>query len=104
VEHASTGLRNIMGDLLRRHPPEEASVMAWPVVCGREVSARTRALAFADGKLTVEVPDPAWRAQLAAFTPRYLGGLKELIGPVVSEIRFVKPSALSNQHSAKPQQ
>jgi hypothetical protein len=103
MEHASIGLRNIMGDLLRRHPPEEAPVMAWPVVCGRDVSARTRALAFADGRLTVEVPDPAWRAQLAAFIPRYLSGLKDLIGPVVSEIRFVKPSAFSIQHSTKPQ-
>jgi hypothetical protein len=92
VEHASTGLRNIMGALLRRQPPEDASVMAWPVVCGREVAARTRALVFAEGRLTVEVPDPAWRAQLAAFIPRYLSGLTELIGPVVREIRFVKGS------------
>lgn len=90
MEHASAGLRTIMGDLLRRYPPAEASVMAWPVVCGRDVATRTRALAFAEGRLTVEVPDAAWRTQLAAFTPRYLSGLAELIGPVVREIRFVK--------------
>jgi len=64
--------------------------MAWPVVCGRDVANRTRALVFAEGRLTVEVPDAVWRAQLAAFTPRYLSGLAELIGPVVREIRFVK--------------
>lgn len=88
MEHASPGLRRIMAGQLRRCPPEEAAVLAWPVVCGKEVAARTRAVGFADGSLTVEVPDATWRSQLAAFIPRYVSGFAELIGPVVREIRF----------------
>lgn len=97
MEHARTGLRNIMKELLRTRPAEEAAVLAWPVVCGREVAARTRAVSFIDGSLTVEVPDAAWRAQLAAFTPKYVGSFTELLGPVVREVHFVRQqAAISN--------
>ncbi len=77
-----------MAGQLRQCPPEEAAVLAWPVVCGKEVAARTRAVTFAQGSLTVEVPDATWRSQLAAFIPRYVSGFAELIGPVVRELQF----------------
>ena len=88
MEQIRTGLRRVMSDLLRAQPPEEAAVLAWPVVCGAEVAARTRAVSFTDGQLIVEVPDANWRNQLSAFLPRYLSGLSDLVGPVVKEIRF----------------
>lgn len=88
MEPIRTGLRQIMRDLLKVQPHEEAAMMAWPLVCGKEVAARTRAVAFAEGSLTVEVPDATWRAQLMNFAPRYLSGLTELLGPVVRELRF----------------
>jgi hypothetical protein len=92
-----------MGSLLRQQPATEAVVLAWPLVCGSEVAARTRAVAFAGRELTVEVADPAWRRQLASFDFRYVAGFAELLGPVVGKIRFVKKqSALSNQQSAGP--
>ncbi len=101
MEPIRTGLRSIMRNLLAAQPQEEAAVLAWPLVCGKEVAARTRAISFREGKLTVEVPDAAWRAQLAAFEPRYVSGFAELIGPAVREVKFVKQSALSTQQSAK---
>lgn len=88
MEHASAGLRKIMESQLRQCPPEEAAILAWPVVCGRKVATRTRAVEFAGGNLTVEVPNAAWQAQLATFIPRYVSGFAELIGPVVKEVRF----------------
>jgi Dna[CI] antecedent, DciA len=88
MESARTGLRNIAAELLRSRPVEESAMLAWPLVCGREVAARTRALAFAEGALTVEVPDATWRAQLMSFAPRYLSHFTELLGPVVREVRF----------------
>lgn len=101
MESIRTGLRRIMRDLLAKQPAEEAVVMAWPLVCGSEVAARTRPVAFAKGELTVEVADPAWRRQLTSFDSRYVAGFTDLLGPVVREIRFVKKqSALGNQHSA----
>src|SRR5262245_60594166 len=90
MEHARTGLRNIMKDLLRTRPAEESAVLAWPVVCGKEVAARTKAVSCVAGKLTIEVPDAAWRVQLAAFAPKYVGSFAELVGPVVREVKFVK--------------
>lgn len=97
MEPVRTGLRNIMRDLLRSRPAEEAVVLAWPIVCGREVAERARAASFTEGVLTVEVSDAAWREQLGSFAPRYVSGFTELIGPLVREIRFVRKSALSSR-------
>lgn len=77
-----------MSDFLKKQPQDEAAVLAWPVVCGAEVASRTKAVSFAEGRLTVEVPDATWRSQLAAFTPRYLASLNELVGTIVQEVRF----------------
>lgn len=99
MEAVRTGLRQIMQDLLRTRPPEEAVILAWPLVCGKEVAARTTATAFADGTLTVEVSDVSWRNQLQSFAPRYLSGYEGLLGQVVKNVQFkVKQSV--NQHSA----
>jgi hypothetical protein len=100
MESVRTGLRQIMSDLLRARPAEEAVVLAWPLVCGKEVAARTTAASFSEGTLTVEVSDVAWRNQLQSFAPRYLSGYEGLLGQVVKNVQFkVKHSA--NQHSAK---
>ncbi len=88
MEPARTGLRNIMRDLLRARPPAEAAVLAWPLVCGKDVAKRTKALDFADGLLTVEVTDTSWAAQLKSFSASYLSGFEALLGPVVKEVRF----------------
>src|SRR4051794_23014557 len=102
MESVRTGLRHIMQDLLRARPPEEAVLLAWPLVCGKEVAARTTATGFSDGTLTVEVSDVSWRNQLQSFAPRYLSGYEGLLGQVVKSVQFkVKQSALSSQQSAK---
>lgn len=88
MEQIRTGLHRIMSDFLRTQPAEEASKLAWPLVCGAEVASRTKAVEFEDGKLTVEVPDIIWRNQLSDFEQRYLAGFKDLIGPVVKRVRF----------------
>jgi len=103
MESVRTGLRQIMQDLLRARPAEEAVILAWPLVCGKEVAARTMAAGFSDGILTIEVSDVSWRNQLQSFSPRYLSGYEGLLGQIVKSIVFkVKQSALSTQHSAKP--
>jgi hypothetical protein len=105
MESVRTGLRQIMQDLLRARPPEEAVLLAWPLVCGKEVAARTTAASFSEGSLTVEVSDVSWRNQLQSFAPRYLSGYEGLLGPVVKSVQFkVRRSAISNHPPAKPQQ
>ena len=102
MEPARAGLRKIMSDLLLTRPAEEAVILAWPLVCGKEVASRTQAVSFADGLLTVQVSDVTWRKQLQSFAPRYLSGYEGLLGQVVKSVQFkVKHSAIGNQRSAK---
>ena len=103
MEPVRTGLRQIMQDLLRARPAEEAVLLAWPIVCGKEVAARTMAASFTDGTLVVEVHDTAWRNQLQSFTGRYISGYEGLLGPLVKSVRFViKSAVVGSQQSAKP--
>jgi len=102
MEAVRTGLRNILNDLLRGCSREEAVVLAWPLVCGKEVAARAQAVTFVDGTLTVEVADAVWRHQLQSFADRYVSGYQELLGPLVQRVEFkIKQSAISQQPSAK---
>jgi predicted nucleic acid-binding Zn ribbon protein len=98
MESVRSGLRQIMQDLLRTRPAEEAVILAWPLVCGKEVAARTTAASLSDGTLTVEVSDVSWRNQLQSFSPRYLSGYEGLLGQVVKSVVFkVKGSAAKTQ-------
>ncbi len=87
MERAGNALRPIVLDTIRHAPAEEAPLLAWPLVCGAAVAARTRALNFSGGVLQVEVPDRAWGAELAALVPRYLAVLRPFVE--VSSIEFV---------------
>jgi hypothetical protein len=101
MEQVRTGLRQIMQDLLRTRPAEEAVILAWPLICGKEVAGRTQAISFSEGTLIVEVQDTTWRNQLQAFTSRYITGYEGLLGKAVQSVQFrIKCSASSNQPSA----
>ena len=88
MEPVRTGLRNIMSDLLRTRPAEEAAILAWPLVCGKDVAERTKAVSFEAGSLLVEVADATWAAQLKSFGSKYVSGFEALLGPVVKEVKF----------------
>jgi hypothetical protein len=89
MERAATGLRKIVAEALAKAPPEEAAVVAWPLVCGTAVADKTRALELAAGVLRVEVPDAGWRNQLHGFTPHYLEALNRITSGKVERIEFV---------------
>jgi hypothetical protein len=90
MQHARTGLQKVVIDAIRRAPKEEAPLLAWPVACGPKVAERTRALEFKGAVLRVEVPDAAWRAQLAGLIPQYLTVLNRVAN--VENIEFVVSS------------
>lgn len=104
MEPVRTGLRRIMQDLLRARPAEEAVLLAWPIVCGKEVAARTKAVSFCEGLLLVETQDATWRNQLQTFTGKYLNGYEGLLGPLVRSVRFEvqQSGAAGSQHPIKP--
>ena len=89
MESVRTGLRQIMQDLLRARPPEEAVLLAWPLVCGSAVAERTRAVGFAGGVLRIEVSDAGWKRELQALAPRYLATINRYVGQRVQRLEFV---------------
>jgi hypothetical protein len=89
MERAGAGLKQIVAQALSKAPPEEAAVLAWPLVCGTAVADKTTALELAAGVLRVQVPDPGWRNQLRGFVPHYLVALNRIASGKVERIEFV---------------
>lgn len=89
MEHAGAGLEKIVLSSLRRVPPGEAPLLAWPLICGSVVAERTRALGFANAVLRVEVPDAGWKREMQDLAPRYLATLNRYCGQKVERIEFV---------------
>ncbi len=88
MERARSGLKKIMANALQRSAPDEGPVLAWPLVCGPAVAARTRALDFKGGVLRVETQDETWRRQLADFTSSYVAALNQMVRERVQRIEF----------------
>ena len=89
MEPAGAGLEKILADSLRRMPPTEAPLIAWPLVCGSAVAERTRAASFAAGILHIEVSDAGWKRELQALAPRYLATINRYVGQRVQRLEFV---------------
>jgi hypothetical protein len=89
LDQAGSGLEKIVAQSLRLAPRAEAPLMAWPVVCGSAVAERTRALAFEDGVLRVEVAGQRWKSELQVLAPRYLALMNRYTIEAVRRIEFV---------------
>jgi hypothetical protein len=98
VEQAGSDLERIVARSLRKAPPAEAPLMAWPVVCGSAVAERTRVLTFLDGVLRVAVPDARWKSELQNLAPRYLASINRYTVKAVRKIEFVitQPETVEN--------
>ena len=89
MRHASTTLKKIFADTLRREAGDDAPLLAWSLACGSKVAEKTSAIGYADGVLTVEVPDATWQQQLQGLNRQYLAALKQISAQPVSTIKFV---------------
>ena len=89
MEPAGSSLEKIVAQSLRQAPPDQAPVMAWPVVCGSAVAERTRALSFEAGVLRVEVADAGWKSELQVLAPRYVATINRYTLQSVQRIEFV---------------
>jgi len=106
MERATAGLQKIVSDALRRTPPEQAPMLAWPLACGTAVAERTRPIQFDDGVLRVEVPDSGWRAELQALAPQYVAVINRYTAQSVRRIEFVvhnRPRKSSVAQSLTPE-
>lgn len=95
VERISHTLEKVIAGNIRRTPVGQAPLLAWPLVCGSVVAARTTALSFEKGVLRVEVPDTGWRAELKHLAPQYLAVINRYSNSPVSRIEFVIRAAKS---------
>lgn len=89
LESVGTDLERIVAQSLRQAPPAQVPLLAWPVVCGSAVAARTRALSFLDGMLRVAVADAGWKSELQSLAPRYLASINRYTVQPVRKIEFV---------------
>jgi hypothetical protein len=96
MKHARATLRKIFSDTIRRDL-DNAPLLAWPLACGAKTAERTNAIGFADGVLTVSVPDEAWRHQLQSLGAQYLAALNQITPQPVSKIDFVPVSRLERR-------
>ncbi len=97
MEHVRQTLQQLLVDVVRRAPAEDVPLLAWPLACGSAVSEKTRALAFENGELVIQVPDAAWRAQLLTLAAEYLRQLGEITGGRVDRLRFVVPGEMGSR-------
>jgi hypothetical protein len=93
MERATAGLQKIVSDALRRTPPGQAPLLAWPLACGTAVAERTRVLDYSQGVLRVEVPDMGWKSELQALAPQYVAVINRFIVETVRRIEFVATTA-----------
>jgi len=89
VEQIASGIDKVVAASLRRAPDGAAPVLAWPMVCGSAVAARTTALDFDHGVLRVEVPDAGWRAELQSLASQYLAVINRYTAASVQRLEFV---------------
>lgn len=92
MESVRQTLQRIMADALRKMPPEEAVLSAWPMVCGEAVARNARALSFREGLLTLEAADKGWRTQLQEMKMQYCSAVTKLSGHAVEQIEIVLPA------------
>ena len=88
MEQAVSRLESVISRALQQVPAAESVLLSWPVACGSTVAERTRAVAFANGVLQVEVSDAGWRRELSALAPRYLAVVNRYARAKVERIEF----------------
>jgi hypothetical protein len=98
MQPARSDLHSLATRVLKNASPEEAVVLAWPLVCGSAVAERARAVSFENETLRIQVPDRGWQSQLEAFSAQYAHRLSRLTGVVVSHIRYESAAVTSERH------
>jgi predicted nucleic acid-binding Zn ribbon protein len=88
-------LAAILPDVLRDLRLDEAAagwraVAEWPALAGERIAKRTRAVAFRDGVMTIEVEGSAWMHELGFLRRELVRRANQRAGAnVVRDVRFV---------------
>jgi hypothetical protein len=86
------GMRELLRGSLRRSLDAMTDVdrlaTAWPVVCGRALSAHGQVTGFDQGILAIEVSGDGWMDQMMALRNQLTGELGRVAGVKVTGIHF----------------
>ena len=95
VEAVGGVLGRVLGDLgLRREMSGWRAVAAWPDAVGPRVARHTRAVAFREGILHVEVEGSAWMQELGYLKRDLVRRIHQHTGSEdVRDVRFTLPRA-----------
>jgi len=86
----SAALEAALPARVSRNLPGWRGVLAWAEAVGPETARRSRAVAFREGRLIVEVTGSAWMHQLAALKRQLVAKVNGAIGSAaVDDIIFV---------------
>lgn len=90
MEQVFTTVKEVLRDFDIDATAEEALVLAaWPDVAGEMLHDRTRAVAYVDRRLIVEVKDVTWKRNLECLAPQMLAKLnRKLDGIKVDLVDF----------------
>lgn len=70
-------------------PESVATVAAWPSVVPEKIASFSRAVNLTDGRLHVEVTEPAWKQELLVNKSKLIRLLNQRMGaPLVGDIVF----------------
>lgn len=89
MQHARSTFKKIYAHATHKVAGEEASIVAWPLVCGSRIARRTSALSCINGELAVRVPDKIWRNELDRLADQYVSMLNQVTRHQIKRIRFV---------------
>jgi len=99
MQSARHDLQTLAARVLKDAAPEDAVVLAWPLVCGSAVGERATATCFEQGTLHVRVPDRGWQSQLEAFSRHYMDKLSRISGISVNRIEYEIASVSPDQQN-----
>jgi hypothetical protein len=89
MEKIRSMLQNSLGRSLRALPDEDRLSMAWMIVCGKILGARSSVVGYHAGIVKIEVLEGAWLEQMKSMTDHFKRELPRISGIPVTELHFI---------------
>jgi hypothetical protein len=100
-------LLDALPESVRRNLPGWRGVIAWGDCVSREVASRSRAVAYHQGCLTVQVASSVWMHHLLALKRQLIADVNAAVGtgagsPPIEDIHFVLSPGTSSTGTSSP--
>jgi hypothetical protein len=82
-------LQNSLGRSLRALSQEDRLSMAWMILCGKALGARSSIVGYTDGAVKIEVLEGAWLEEVRSMREHLQRELPRIAGVPVTELHFI---------------